>query len=83
MADNQSSPTRARFSFQEVFWSKTSMLFCFYWLFRWLVPSWLPESLRAADFQMQMIVCGIGGFVLTVLSALAAGGRAPPAAGLK
>lgn len=83
MSENQSTPAQAGkvFNFSEVFWSKTSMLFGFYWLFRWIMPSLLPTSLRAADFQTQMIVCGIGGLVLTGLSALAQGTSAKPGAG--
>jgi hypothetical protein len=58
------------FNFSEVFWQKTSVLFGFYWLFRWLMPELLPESLRAADFQTQMLVCAVGGLVFTALAAL-------------
>ena len=52
------------------------MLFGFYWLFRWLCPSILPESLQTASFQMQMLVCGSGGFVFTLLAALGRTGAA-------
>jgi len=58
------------FSFSEVFWQKTTILFGFYWLFRWLWPSLLPESLQAANFQMQMLACGAGGLVLTLFAAV-------------
>ena len=73
MSENQNAAagrTGTSFNFSEVFWQKTAMLFGFYWLFRWLWPGILPESLQTASFQMQMLVCGSGGFFFTLLAAL-------------
>lgn len=71
------------FNFSEVFWQKTAMLFGFYWLFRWLWPSLLPESLQAANFQVQMFVCGIGGLVFTLFAAMGRAANAPTKADQK
>jgi len=79
MSENQNAAagqTGTRFNFSEVFWQKTAMLFGFYWLFRWFWPGILPESLQAANFQVQMLVCGSGGFVFTILAALGREGAA-------
>jgi hypothetical protein len=73
MSENQNAAagqTGTRFNFSEVFWQKTAMLFGFYWLFRWLWPTILPESLQTANFHVQMLVCGSGGLVFTLLAAL-------------
>jgi hypothetical protein len=73
----------ARFNFSEVFWQKTTVLFGFYWLFRWLLPSILPESLQTANFQIQMLACGAGGLVFTLFAALRHAVGAEPEAGQK
>lgn len=62
--------TARAFKSSDIFWQKTAMLFMFYWLFRWLCPSVLPESLLTANFQVQMLVCCAGGGVLTILAAI-------------
>lgn len=81
MSENQHAAlgqSAGRFNFSEVFWQKTAMLFGFYWLFRWLWPSILPESLQTANFQMQMLVCGAGGLVFTILATLVRPGGTRP-----
>jgi hypothetical protein len=86
MSQNQNATpgqSGASFNFSEVFWQKTAMLFCFYWLFRWIWPSVLPESLQTANFHMQMLVCGAGGFVFTLFAALGHAAGAQPKAGQK
>jgi hypothetical protein len=75
--NSSNQPARA-FNFSEIFWQKTAGLFVTYWLLRWLIPSLLPESLRAANFQVQMLACGLGGLVFTVLAAASQGGGAKP-----
>ena len=72
-----------QFNFSEVFWEKTVMLLGFYWLFRWLCPSILPESLLTASFEVQVLVCGTGGFVFTILAALGHAAGAQPTTGRK
>ena len=86
MSDNQNAAvgqSAGRFNFSEVFWQKTGMLLVFYWLFRLLCPSILPESLQTANFQMQMLVCGTGGFVFTILAALGRAGATAAKTGQK
>jgi hypothetical protein len=83
MTENQnttSGQSGTTFNFSTVFWEKTTVLFGFYWLFRWLWPSILPESLRTADFHMQMLVCGAGGLVFTLFAAFrhVVGGQPKP-----
>jgi len=59
-------------------WQQTAILFGFYWLFRWLWPGLLPETLRTADFKSIIFVCAIGGMVLTAFRLLfRAGGGGP------
>jgi hypothetical protein len=66
-----------KFNFHEVFWQKTSILFGFYWLFRWLCPSVLPNSLRELDFRMTIIPCAILGLIWTGISFLLRLGAKP------
>ena len=66
------------FPFNEVLWRATTMLFIFYWLFRWLWPPLLPESLRQLSFQSSLIPCVILGLIWTGISFLMRiGGSAP------
>jgi hypothetical protein len=63
--------------FMDVVWQKAAMLVGFYWLFRWLAPSILPESMRALKFQESMFACIILGFIWGGISFLL---HRPPAA---
>ena len=51
------------FPFRDVYWGTTAVFFAFYWLFRWLFPSWLPEALRGLGFRDALLPCGVCGAV--------------------
>lgn len=53
------------FQFQETFWGTTSVFYAFYWLFRWLSPSLLPEPLRGLGFRDALLPCVVCGAVWT------------------
>ena len=58
------------FVFNEVLRQKISILVIFYWLFRWLWPSLLPESLRQLSFLSSLIPSAILGLIWTGISFL-------------
>jgi hypothetical protein len=61
----------AVFSFQERLWQKTALLFGLYWLWRWLLPEWMPQALRQLDGRVIIVLCAIPAALLSGIEFLA------------